>query len=181
LARNLESEWIEVPQSRIDTFADATDDHQFIHVDPARAAETPIRRNHRPRFLTLSLLSAMNYDCVPTVREQTMGINYGFDKVRFMAPVPAGARMRGRFVLESARFRGAGMIMSTYLGDHRDRGQQETGTHRHLADHLPVRPQGSPRNLAPADRMPASHVSPAHRLRYQARQSLAVSVRKLKA
>jgi acyl dehydratase len=105
------SDWMEVPQSRIDKFADATDDHQFIHVDPERAAETPFGGTIAHGFLTLSLLSAMNYNCVPRVREQTMGINYGFDKVRFMAPVPAGARVRGRFVLEAARFRGAGMLM----------------------------------------------------------------------
>lgn len=109
------SDWMEVPQSRIDKFADATDDHQFIHVDPERAAETPFGGTIAHGFLTLSLLSAMNYNCVPRVREQTMGINYGFDKVRFMAPVPAGARVRGRFVLESARFRGAGMLMTTYV------------------------------------------------------------------
>jgi acyl dehydratase len=109
------SDWMEVPQSRIDKFADATDDHQFIHVDPERAAETPFGGTIAHGFLTLSLLSAMNYNCVPRVREQTMGINYGFDKVRFMAPVPAGARVRGRFVLESARFRGAGMLMATYM------------------------------------------------------------------
>lgn len=108
------SDWMEVPQSRIDKFADATDDHQFIHVDPERAAETPFGGTIAHGFLTLSLLSAMNYNCVPRVREQTMGINYGFDKIRFMAPVPAGARVRGRFVLESARFRGAGMLMATY-------------------------------------------------------------------
>lgn len=109
------SDWMEVPQSRIDKFADATDDHQFIHVDPERAEETPFGGTIAHGFLTLSLLSAMNYNCVPRVREQTMGINYGFDKVRFMAPVPAGARVRGRFVLESARFRGAGMLMTTYV------------------------------------------------------------------
>lgn len=109
------SEWIDVPQSRIDTFADATDDHQFIHVDPVRAAETPFGGTIAHGFLTLSLLSAMNYDSVPKVREQIMGINYGFDKVRFMAPVPAGARVRGRFLLEEARFRGAGMLMITYM------------------------------------------------------------------
>ena len=108
------SEWIDVPQSRIDTFADATDDHQFIHVDPVRAAETPFGGTIAHGFLTLSLLSAMNYDSVPKVREQIMGINYGFDKIRFMAPVPAGARVRGRFILEAARFRGAGMLMVTY-------------------------------------------------------------------
>ncbi|PWV97197.1 acyl dehydratase [Hoeflea marina] len=108
------SEWMAMPQSRIDQFAAATDDHQFIHVDPARAAETPFGGTIAHGFLTLSMLSAMNYDCLPKVREQTMGINYGFDKVRFMAPVPAGARIRGRFVLADARFRGAGMVMVTY-------------------------------------------------------------------
>lgn len=108
------SEWISVPQSRIDQFADATDDHQFIHVDPLKAAETPFGGTIAHGFLTLSMLSAMNYDCLPKVREQTMGINYGFEKVRFMTPVPAGARIRGRFVLADARFRGAGMLMVTY-------------------------------------------------------------------
>lgn len=108
------SEWMAVPQSRIDQFADATDDHQFIHVDPVKAAETPFGGTIAHGFLTLSMLSAMNYDCLPKVREQTMGINYGFDKVRFMGPVPAGARIRGRFVLADARFRGAGMVMVTY-------------------------------------------------------------------
>ena len=108
------SEWMAMPQSRIDRFADATDDHQFIHVDPVRAAETPFGGTIAHGFLTLSMLSAMNYDCLPKVREQTMGINYGFEKVRFMAPVPAGARIRGRFVLADARFRGAGMLMVTY-------------------------------------------------------------------
>ena len=108
------SEWMAMPQSRIDQFADATDDHQFIHVDPVKAAETPFGGTIAHGFLTLSMLSAMNYDCLPKVREQTMGINYGFDKVRFMGPVPAGARIRGRFVLADARFRGAGMVMVTY-------------------------------------------------------------------
>jgi len=108
------SEWIDVPQSRIDTFADATDDHQFIHLDPVRAAETPFGGTIAHGFLTLSLLSAMNYASVPKVREQIMAINYGFDKVRFMAPVPAGARVRGRFIIEAARFRGTGMLLVTY-------------------------------------------------------------------
>lgn len=108
------SRWMEMPQQRIDSFADATDDHQFIHVDPEKAKQTPFGGTIAHGFLTLSMLSAMNYDCVPKVREQTMGINYGFEKVRFMAPVPAGARIRGRFVLSDARFRGAGMMMNTY-------------------------------------------------------------------
>jgi acyl dehydratase len=108
------SDWIVVDQSMIDAFADATDDHQFIHVDPQRAKETPFGGTIAHGFLTLSLLSAMNYNCLPKIREQTMGINYGFDRIRFMSPVKAGTRIRGHFVLSEARLRGAGMMMLTY-------------------------------------------------------------------
>jgi acyl dehydratase len=108
------SDWIVVDQTMINAFADATHDHQFIHVDPARAADSPFGGTIAHGFLTLSLLSAMNYNCLPKVREQTMGINYGFDAVRFVAPVKSGARIRGRFILAEARFRGAGMLMTTY-------------------------------------------------------------------
>ena len=89
------SKWITVDQTMIDRFAEATDDHQFIHTDPARAAaETPFGGTIAHGFLSLSLLSAMNFDCLPRVIEQTMGINYGFDKVRFSAPVKVGKRIR---------------------------------------------------------------------------------------
>ncbi len=109
------SEWITVDQSMIDKFADATLDHQFIHVDPERAkAESPFGGTIAHGFLTLSLMSAMNFDCLPKIREQTMGLNYGFDKVRFMSPVKSGARVRGHFTLTDCRFRGAGMLMTTY-------------------------------------------------------------------
>ncbi|WP_426229763.1 MaoC family dehydratase [Pararhizobium sp. DWP3-4] len=109
------SDWITVTQETIDSFAGATDDHQFIHTDPARAAaETPFGGTIAHGFLSLSLLSAMNYNCLPRIREQTMGINYGFDKVRFVAPVKSGAKVRGRFTMAEARFRGAGMLMVTY-------------------------------------------------------------------
>ncbi|AYD02258.1 MaoC family dehydratase [Neorhizobium sp. NCHU2750] len=108
------SDWIIVDQTMIDQFADATLDHQFIHVDPVRAAESPFGGTIAHGFLTLSLLSAMNFGGVPKIREQTMGINYGFDKIRFMSPVKCGARVRGRFVLSDCRFRGAGMLMTTY-------------------------------------------------------------------
>ncbi|WP_337268202.1 MaoC family dehydratase [Oryzifoliimicrobium ureilyticus] len=109
------SDWVVVDQARINDFAKATDDHQFIHVDPERAAvESPFGGTIAHGFLTLSLLSMLNYNCLPTIREQTMGINYGFDRVRFMSPVKAGSRIRGRFVLADARFRGAGMLMTTY-------------------------------------------------------------------
>jgi acyl dehydratase len=109
------SDWLTVDQPMIDLFAKATHDHQFIHVDPERAlAESPFGGTIAHGFLTLSLLSAMNFDCVPKIREQTMGINYGFDRIRFMSPVKSGSRIRGHFTLAETRFRGAGMLMTTY-------------------------------------------------------------------
>lgn len=108
------SDWIVVDQERIDRFAVATDDHQFIHVDPVKAAETSFGGTIAHGFLSLSLLSPMNYSGTPRIREQLMGINYGFDKVRFMAPVKAGKRVRGHFTIADVRFRGANMVMITY-------------------------------------------------------------------
>jgi acyl dehydratase len=108
------SDWIVVDQPMIDCFADATDDHQFIHVDPIRAAQTAFGGTIAHGFLTLSLLATMNYNCLPKIREQTMAINYGFDTVRFVTPVKVGSRIRGRFSLAEARFRAAGMLMTTY-------------------------------------------------------------------
>ncbi|MCR9136434.1 MAG: MaoC family dehydratase [Alphaproteobacteria bacterium] len=109
------SDWITVDQTMIDQFADATHDHQFIHVDPERAkAETPFGGTIAHGFLSLSLLSAMNYNCTPKIREQQLGINYGFDKIRFMAPVKSGAKVRGRFHLDAVRFRGNTMVQLTY-------------------------------------------------------------------
>ncbi len=108
------SDWILVDQAMIDAFAHATNDHQYIHVDPERAATSPFGGTIAHGFLTLSLLSTMNYNGLPKVREQTMGINYGFENVRFLSPVKSGARIRAHFVLAEARFRGAGMLMMTY-------------------------------------------------------------------
>ncbi|MBW9070767.1 MaoC family dehydratase [Agrobacterium pusense] len=109
------SDWITVDQTMIDSFAKATLDDQFIHTDPERAkAESPFGGTIAHGFLTLSLLSALNYDALPRIREQTMGINYGFDAIRFVAPVKSGARVRGRFTLAETRFRGASLLMTTY-------------------------------------------------------------------
>lgn len=109
------SDWITVDQTMIDTFAEATQDHQFIHVDPVRAAaESPFGGTIAHGFLTLSLLSAMNYDALPRIREQTLGLNYGFDKIRFGSPVRTGKRVRGHFTLTDMRLRGAAMMMTTY-------------------------------------------------------------------
>jgi acyl dehydratase len=93
------SRWFEVSQQRIATFADATDDNQWIHVDAERAArESPFGGTVAHGFLTLSLLPAMLEDAIRML-DVTMALNYGLDKVRFPAPVPAGSRVRGRIVL----------------------------------------------------------------------------------
>ena len=89
------SSWITVDQKRIDLFADATDDHQWIHVDPERAAEGPFGRTVAHGFLTVALLPAFGWDTF-TVEGVTMTVNYGLNKVRFPSPVPVGSRVRGR-------------------------------------------------------------------------------------
>ena len=102
------SRWFEVSQARIDAFADCTEDRQFIHVDPEAAQTTPFGGTIAHGFLTLCLASAMSYDAVAPLEGAVMGINYGFDRLRFLAPVRAGSRVRGRFRLLSAEDRGAG-------------------------------------------------------------------------
>jgi acyl dehydratase len=91
------SDWLDVPQQRIDRFAEATEDRQWIHVDPVRAsAESPFKTTVALGFLTLSLVSALTRRAM-TFSGIRMAVNYGLNRVRFMAPVPAGARIRGRF------------------------------------------------------------------------------------
>ncbi|MEC3958386.1 MaoC family dehydratase [Nocardia sp. CDC153] len=94
------SEWITVDQRRIDTFADATDDHQWIHVDAERAAAGPYGRTIAHGFLTLSLTVPMTAQAM-SVSCATMAINYGLNKVRFINPVRVDSRIRGRFTLDS--------------------------------------------------------------------------------
>jgi acyl dehydratase len=93
------SDWLEIDQARIDAFAEITEDPQFIHIDPEAAAKTPFGGTVAHGFLTLSLLSRMAADAMPRPDGVKMGVNYGFEKVRFMAPVRSGKRVRGRFVL----------------------------------------------------------------------------------
>jgi acyl dehydratase len=95
------SGWILVDQARIDAFAAATEDPQFIHVDPEAAAKTPFGGTIAHGFLTLSLLSRMAADVMLRPEGVKMGINYGLDRVRFLAPVRSGKRVRGRFTLKS--------------------------------------------------------------------------------
>ncbi|MGW4350828.1 MaoC family dehydratase [Nocardia sp. NPDC004582] len=94
------SDWITVDQHRIDTFADATDDHQWIHVDTARAAAGPYGRTIAHGFLTLSLVVPMTAR-IMTVSAASMAINYGLNKVRFINPVLVDSRIRGRLTLDT--------------------------------------------------------------------------------
>ena len=89
------SEWMTMEQQRINTFADATDDHQWIHVDPAKAADGPYGDTIAHGFLTLSLVNRFLPEIID-VRGISMGVNYGCEKVRFPATVPVGSRIRGR-------------------------------------------------------------------------------------
>jgi acyl dehydratase len=88
------TEWREMTQERVNLFADATDDHQFIHVDPERAKQTPFGGTVAHGFLTLSLVAPIMGELMH-VSDAKMGINYGLDKVRFPAPLPVGAQFRG--------------------------------------------------------------------------------------
>ena len=102
------SSWLLVDQERIDAFADATEDRQFIHVDPATAAQTPFGGTIAHGFLTLSLLSRMAAETMLVPNGVKMALNYGFDRVRFLAPVKSGKRVRGRFSLDSVDEKAAG-------------------------------------------------------------------------
>ena len=106
------SRWFEIKQDRINQFADVTEDHQFIHVDPERAKQTPFGGTVAHGFLTLSLLAPMAFDAQPTISNTAMVVNYGFDRIRLIAPVPAGSRIRGHFVLKEVVDRGAHEIMA---------------------------------------------------------------------
>jgi acyl dehydratase len=93
------SPWIEINQQAIDSFAEVTGDHQFIHVDPEAAARTPFGGTIAHGFLTLSLLSQMAAHAMLAPEDRKMAVNYGFDRVRFLSPVRSGGRVRGRFTL----------------------------------------------------------------------------------
>jgi acyl dehydratase len=92
------SPWVEIAQERIDLFARATDDHQWIHVDPERAKSSPFGTTIAHGFLTLSMLPKL-VESTFDFSDRKMGVNYGLNKIRFTAPVPAGSRIRGRFTL----------------------------------------------------------------------------------
>ena len=105
------SDWIEVGQDRISAFADATDDHQFIHVDQALAAQTPFGGTIAHGFLSLSLLSRMAADVMLVPNTTRMAVNYGLDRVRFLAPVKSGKRVRGHFTLDGVDEKAPGQLL----------------------------------------------------------------------
>ena len=108
------SNWITVDQKMIDDFAKTTHDEQWIHVDPERAAkETPFGGAIAHGFLTLSLASRFAYDCFAMMPGQVMGINYGMNKLRFLMPVKAGSRLRGRLTLQDVKARDATSMLRT--------------------------------------------------------------------
>ncbi|RKQ72014.1 acyl dehydratase [Litorimonas taeanensis] len=108
------SEWITVEQDRINQFADVTEDHQFIHINPDMAKMTPFGGTIAHGFLTLSLLAKMGEEASIVLDGVKMGVNYGFDKVRFLAPVPTGSKVRGRFVVAAVEEKRPGQILITY-------------------------------------------------------------------
>ena len=99
--RELLSGWRELDQARIDLFAQATDDPQWIHVDPARAAAGPFGTTIAHGFLTLSLVVPLFEEALPPLEGYALTVNYGLNRVRFTAPVPVGSRIRGRFRVEA--------------------------------------------------------------------------------
>lgn len=105
------SEWLGIDQRRIDAFADVTEDHQFVHVDPVRAAATPFGGTIAHGLLTLSLIVKLCWDFVPQVQGTKLLLNYGFDKVRFVAPVKVGSRIRAHARLIGVTERKSGQLL----------------------------------------------------------------------
>jgi acyl dehydratase len=104
------SDWFTIDQQRVNDFADVTLDHQFIHVDPERARATPFRGTIAHGFLTLSLLVHLCLPFIPVPANRELVVNYGFDKIRFVAPVRTGKRIRARGVLGAVEERKPGQI-----------------------------------------------------------------------
>ncbi|MFM2279678.1 MAG: hypothetical protein RLZZ444_1909 [Pseudomonadota bacterium] len=111
------SPWIGVDQARINAFADITEDHQFIHIDPVRAAQSPFGGTIAHGFLTLSLLSRMAETALPAIAEASATVNYGFDRIRFLSPVPAGSEIRGKFQLDRVTPKAGGQTLFQYSVD----------------------------------------------------------------
>jgi acyl dehydratase len=114
IGRSFASRWLVIDQERIDAFAKITEDEQFIHVDPERAHGTQFGGTVAHGFLTLSLLSTLAYGALPRIQGAAHGVNYGFERVRFVHPVRSGSRVRGHFTLISATARSEREWQMTY-------------------------------------------------------------------
>ena len=108
------SRWFTITQEQIDSFADATHDHQFIHIDPVKAKQTPFGSTIAHGFLSLSLLSAIAYDAGINLENTLMGLNYGFDKIRFLQPVTVNSKVRGHMVLANVLEKRPGQFLLTW-------------------------------------------------------------------
>jgi acyl dehydratase len=118
------SDWLEVSQARINQFAEATGDHQWIHVDPARAAtESPFKSTIAHGFLTLSLLSTLIRESIQFTGLR-MAINYGLNRVRFVSPVPAGSRIRALIMLQAVDAVSGGFQVTWQVTVERERGEK---------------------------------------------------------
>lgn len=131
------SRWFTIDQRRIDVFADATEDHQFVHVDPELASNTPFGGTIAHGFLSLSMLSAMSIDALPQLSKAAVSLNYGFDRIRFTAPVLVGSRVRGRFTLAGIDTAKSGEITLTQqveveIEDHKKLALVATWITRHF-------------------------------------------------
>lgn len=105
------SDWLDITQTRINAFAELTEDRQPIHLDAKAGVDAGFEGTVAHGFLTLSMLSIMSYQVLPTMAGENASINYGFDRVRFVAPVPGGSRIRGHFTLAEAQERGSGWML----------------------------------------------------------------------
>ena len=106
--------WQSLDQQAVQQFADLTGDQQFIHTDPAAATKTPLGGPIVHGFFTLALIAPMAAQILGPLPGQRMALNYGFDKVRFLSPVPVGARIRGHFTLQSVEERSEGHLLHSY-------------------------------------------------------------------
>lgn len=117
------SKWFVVDQKCINTFAEATHDHQFIHTDPQKAKETEFNGTIAHGFLSLSLLSAMVFNARPEIKGIKMGVNYGFNKIRFTNPVPVDSKVRGKFTIIETKKKGGNNILVTSKAEVEIEGQ----------------------------------------------------------
>lgn len=123
------SGWHAIDQSKIDIFAEITGDNQHIHVDPERAKSGPFGGTIAHGFLTLSMLSVMSFEAVPPVKGASHSINYGFDKIRFLAPVSSGVEINATFELAAVEARGNGQYLFRFTATIRARDAARPALH----------------------------------------------------